>query len=174
MPRYLLVLRKTSFFLKPRSSTISLESSRVCSSTEATWHPTPLNWCVIHQGLTAKHGCWEPSLGFWGLNICPFCSSAGGVADFLLLHSSLSLFFPGWTRSSSLHYVFALLLPPPFRVSLFNPRRQGWLRSTRRGLRRRRWKLGLSRLPRPPFSWLVLYQFQQAFLGFSLNAHLFW
>ena len=71
------------------------------------------DWRVIHQGLTAKHRCWEPSLGFWGLNIHPFCSSAGGVADFLLLYSSLSLLFASWTWSSSLHHVLAFLLFPP-------------------------------------------------------------
>ena len=39
MPKYLLVLRKTSFFLKPRNSTMSLGSSKVYSRAEATWHP---------------------------------------------------------------------------------------------------------------------------------------
>ena len=33
--------RKTSFFLKPRSSTISLGSRKVCSRAKATWHPMP-------------------------------------------------------------------------------------------------------------------------------------
>ena len=41
MPSYLFVLRKTSFLLKPRSSTISLGSSKVCSRAVATWHPMP-------------------------------------------------------------------------------------------------------------------------------------
>ena len=41
MPKYLLVLRKTSFFLKPHSSIMSLGSNRVCSRAEATWHPMP-------------------------------------------------------------------------------------------------------------------------------------
>ena len=41
MPKNLLVWRKTSLLLKPRSSTISLGSRRVCSSAKATWHPMP-------------------------------------------------------------------------------------------------------------------------------------
>ena len=41
MPKNLLVWRKTSLLLKPRSSTISLGSRRVCSRAEVTWHPMP-------------------------------------------------------------------------------------------------------------------------------------
>ena len=122
------------------------------------------DWRVIHQGLTVEHGCWEPSLGFWGLNISPFCSSVGSVADFLLLCNSLSLFFAGWTKSSSFHHIFALLLSPPLRVHLFNPRGNGWLRSTERKLRWGRWNFGLNRLPRSPFA-----------CWFSINSiRLFW
>ena len=104
------------------------------------------DWCVIHQGLTTKHGCWEPSLGPWGLNIYPFYSSAGDLANFLLLRSSLSLFFVSKMRLSSLHHVLAFLLSPPLQIRLFDPWGQVWLRSARRRLWRRRWKLGLSRL----------------------------
>ena len=41
MPINLLVWRKTSLLLNPRSFTISLRSRRVCSSAEATWQPMP-------------------------------------------------------------------------------------------------------------------------------------
>ena len=41
MPKNLLVWRKTSLLLKPRSSTVSLGSRRVCSKADATWHPMP-------------------------------------------------------------------------------------------------------------------------------------
>ena len=41
MPKYLLALRKTSFFLKTHSSVISFGSNRVSSKAEATWHPIP-------------------------------------------------------------------------------------------------------------------------------------
>ena len=41
MPRNLFVWRKTSLLLKPRNSTISLGSRRVCSNAEATWQPIP-------------------------------------------------------------------------------------------------------------------------------------
>ena len=41
MPKYLLRLRKTSFFLIFRSSAISVGSNRAPSKAEATWHPIP-------------------------------------------------------------------------------------------------------------------------------------
>ena len=41
MPKYLLALRKTSFFLKTHSSVISFGSNKVSSKAEATWHPIP-------------------------------------------------------------------------------------------------------------------------------------
>ena len=39
MPKYLLRLRKTSFFLIDSSSTISVGNSKASSKIEATWHP---------------------------------------------------------------------------------------------------------------------------------------
>ena len=42
MPKNLLVWRKTSLLLKPRNSTISLGSRKVCFKVEATWHLMPL------------------------------------------------------------------------------------------------------------------------------------
>ena len=42
MLKYLLTLRKTSFFLIFRSSAISLGSNRAPSTAEGTWHPIPL------------------------------------------------------------------------------------------------------------------------------------
>ena len=41
MPKYLLQLRKTSFFLIFRSSDISFGSNKASSTAEATWHPMP-------------------------------------------------------------------------------------------------------------------------------------
>ena len=41
MPKYLLALRKTSFFLKAYNSTISFGSNKAYSRAEATWHPIP-------------------------------------------------------------------------------------------------------------------------------------
>ena len=41
MPKNRLVWKKTSFLLNPRNSTMSLESRRVSSKTEATWQPMP-------------------------------------------------------------------------------------------------------------------------------------
>ena len=42
MPKYLLQLRKTSFFLIFRSSDISFGSNKASSTVEETWHPMPL------------------------------------------------------------------------------------------------------------------------------------
>ena len=41
MPKYLLRLRKTSFFLIDRSSAISVGSNKASPKPEATWHPIP-------------------------------------------------------------------------------------------------------------------------------------
>ena len=41
MPKYLLRLRKTSFFLIFRNLAISLGRNRAPSKVEATWHPIP-------------------------------------------------------------------------------------------------------------------------------------
>ena len=117
------------------------------------------DWCIIHQELTPKHGSWEPCLGLWELTVCPFYSSAGSMAIFLLLRRPISFFFIRWTRSSSLHYIFALLFPHLLRINLFSPRGQGWLRSARRRpwwRRWRRWKLGLRGFPSFSSSWLAL------------------
>ena len=46
-----------------------------------------------------------------------------GMASFLLLRRPMSFFFIGRTRSSSLHYLFTLLFPPPLGVNLFGPER---------------------------------------------------
>ena len=131
MPKNLLVWRKTSLFLKPCNSTISFGSRRVCSRVETTWRPMPPLKSLIDASSIKSSpssmgaGSWEPGLGLWELNVCPFCFSAGSVADFLLLRSSLSLFFAGWTKSSSFHHVLALLLSPPLKIHLFNPRGKG-------------------------------------------------
>ena len=58
-------------------------------------------------------------LGALELTVCPLCTSAGGMASFLLLRHPMSFFFIGGTRSSSLHYLFPLLFPPPLRINLF-------------------------------------------------------
>ena len=41
MPKYLLQLRKTLFFLMLHSSIMSFGSSKASSTAEATWHPMP-------------------------------------------------------------------------------------------------------------------------------------
>ena len=95
-------------------------------------------------------------MGLWELTVYPFYSLAGGMANFLLLRRPMSFLFAGWTRSSNLHYVLAIMFSPPLRADLFSPRRQGWLGSVRRRPWQRRWKPGLGRLPRFFFSWLAL------------------
>ena len=62
MPKYLLALRNTSFFLKPRSSTMSLGSNRVCSRAKATWHPMPPLKSLIDASSIKGS---PPSIGVW-------------------------------------------------------------------------------------------------------------
>ena len=66
--QYLLALRKSSFFLKPRNWTMSLGSNRVCSRAEATWHLMPPLKSLI-DGSSIKGS--PPSIGAgsqtWGL-----------------------------------------------------------------------------------------------------------
>ena len=70
MPRYLLALRKTSFFLKPRNSTMSLGSNKVCSRAEATWHPMPPLKSLIDassiKGSPPSIGAGSQAWGFGG------------------------------------------------------------------------------------------------------------
>ena len=108
---------------------------------------------------------------FGQLNLSPLWSSAGGVANFLLLYWPMGLFFTGRTSPSGLYYFFALRLPPPFRVRLFSPRRRGWLRGTVRRFRggRRKFRLGRP-LNLPPY-WLTLQQLLKTALGFPLDAY---
>jgi len=93
------------------------------------------------------------------------------MAKFLLLHSSLSLFFMSWRRSPGLHHIFTLLLSLPLQISKFRPKGQRWLRRRERRFRRRRRKFRLSGLPRCTSSGLIFYQFHQTSLGFPLDAH---
>ena len=151
MPKYLLQLRKTSFFWIFCNSDISFGSNKASSPVEATWHP-------ITQGLTAEHGCWEPGLWLWRLSVHSLLASLWHVANLLLLCNSLSLVFAGWTRSSSLNHLFPFLLLSLLWISRFRSDRLRRLRSMGRRLQRRKRKFRLSRLPRCTSSWLVLYQ----------------
>ena len=67
MPKNLLVWRKTSLLLKPRSSTISLGSRRICFSAKATWHPMPPLKSLIDESSIRSS---PPSMGVgnhaWG------------------------------------------------------------------------------------------------------------
>ena len=53
MPRYLLRLRKTSFFLIHHSSAISVGSNKASSKTEAIWHSAP-PWKSLMDALSLK------------------------------------------------------------------------------------------------------------------------
>ena len=77
------------------------------------------DWCIIHQGLTTKHGSWKPCLGLGELIVCPFWTSARGMASFLLLRCLVSFLFIWRTRSSSLHCLFPFRFPPSLRITLF-------------------------------------------------------
>ena len=112
MPKYLLVFRKTSFFLKPRSSTISLGSSRVHSRAEATWHPmspfkslidaSSIRGSPPSMGAGSQAWCSEgwisilsaPRLGTW-LTFCCFTArwTSSSLVGWVLLVSTTSLPF---------------------------------------------------------------------------------
>ena len=55
MPKYLLQLRKTSFFLMLRSSVMSFGSNKASSMAEATWHPMPP---LMHHPSGAPRRAW--------------------------------------------------------------------------------------------------------------------
>ena len=129
--------------------------------------------CIISQRLTTKHGGRKPCLRFGQLNLSPLWSSAGGMANSLLLGWPVGLFFTGRTSPSGLYYIFALGLPSPLRVRLFSPGGRGWLRSTRRRFRKGRRKFRLGRPPSLPPSRLTLQQLLKTALGFPLDAHVF-
>ena len=91
MPKNLLVWRKTLLLIKPRSSTISLGSRRVCFRAEATWHSMPLLKSLIDASsirgsppsMGAGSHAWgsgnwlsalsTPRLGAW-LTFCCFAA----------------------------------------------------------------------------------------------------
>ena len=105
MPKNILVWRKTSLLLKPRSSTIPLGSRRVCSRAEATWHPMPplkslidsssINGSPPSMGAGSHawvSGNWlsalsTPRLGAW----LTFCYFAALWAFFSLVGRGLSV-----------------------------------------------------------------------------------
>ena len=180
MPKYLLQLRKTSFFLIFRNSVISFGSNKASSKVEGRSNVSPNalveipEWCIISQRLTAEHGCWEPSLRLWRLSIYPFHASLWHMANFLLLRNSLSLVFMSRMRSPGLHHIFTFLLSFPLRISRFKPRRQRWLRRRERRFGRRKRKFRLGGLPQCTSSGLIFYQFHQTPLGLPHNAHFIW
>ena len=53
MPKYLLRLRKTSFFLIDRSSAILVGSNKASSKAEVTWHLAP-PWKSLMDALSLK------------------------------------------------------------------------------------------------------------------------
>ena len=161
MPRYLLVLRKTSFLLKPRSSTISLGSSKVCSRAVATWHPMPPLKSLIDASSIKGS---PPSMGVgsqaWGPKGWISVLSAPRLVAWLTFY----YFAARWASSSlvgrglpvsitSLSFYSLLLLGSACSIL---EGRVGW------GARGGDFgggggSLGWANFPSPPFSWLVLY-----------------
>ena len=70
MPRYLLQLRKISFFLMFFSSDMSFGSSKASSMAEATWHPIPplksLSDASSLKGSSPCMGVGSQARGFGG------------------------------------------------------------------------------------------------------------
>ena len=129
--------------------------------------------CIISQRLTTEYGGWKPCLRFGQLNLTLLWSSAGGVANFLLLCWPVGLFFTRRTSLSGLYYFFTLRLPSPLRVRLFSPGGKRWLRGTMRRFRKGRRKFRLGRPSNLPPSRLALQQLLKSALGFPLDAQVF-
>ena len=97
MPRYLLQLRKTSFFLIFRSSDISFGSNKASSMVEATWHPMPplksLSDASSLKGSPSNMGAGSQA-----------CGSRGWVSDLFMPHCDIWLtfccFVARWASSS--------------------------------------------------------------------------
>ena len=69
MPKYLLRLRKISFFLIDRSSAISVGSYKASSKAEATWHPMPpLKFLIDASSLRGSPCSMEAGSQAWDYN----------------------------------------------------------------------------------------------------------
>ena len=67
MPKYLLRLRKISFFLIDRSSAISVGSYKASSKAKATWHPIPpLKFLSDASSLRGSPCSMEAGSQAWG------------------------------------------------------------------------------------------------------------
>ena len=85
MPRNLLIWRKTSLLLKPRSSTISLRSRRVWSSAEATWHPMPpLKSLIDASSISGSPLSMGAGSHAWGFRNWLFALSAPQLGAWLV------------------------------------------------------------------------------------------
>ena len=97
MPKNLLMWRKTSLLLKPRSSTISLGSRRVSSKAKVTWHPMPLLKSLI-DALSIRGS--PPSMGAgshaWGVGNWLSALSAPRLGAWLVFCCFVAL----WASSS--------------------------------------------------------------------------
>ena len=161
MPKYLLRLRKTSFFLMFLSSAISFESNRAHSRAEATWHPIPplksLSDASFLRGSPFSMGVGGQAWGSGGW-LSPLSTPLYDVwlvlccyADLWVSSSWAGRDFPTSTTSFSFCFLF-----------LFGSAgiRSGWqrrLRKRKRRFRRRRRKLWLYGFPRCTLSKLGFY-----------------
>ena len=177
-PKNLLVWRKTSLLLKPRSSTISFGSRRVCFRAKAMWHPMPPLKSLIDASsirgsppsMRAGSQTWgsrnwlfvlsTPQLGAW----LTFCCFAALWASSSLVGRGLPV--------SIMFLPFCSLLLLGSTCSILEGR-VGW------GARGGDFgggggSLGWADFPGSPLpSWFSINS-SRLFGGFSLDSHLVW
>ena len=162
MPKYLLQLRKTSFFLMLRSLDMSFGSSKASSTAEAMWHPMPpLKSLSDASSLRGSPPCMGAGSQKSG--------SGGWVSDLSKPRYDAWLTFccfaVRWASSSRIRQGLPVLTTSfpfcslfPFWISRFRSDRLRWVRSRKRRFGKRRGNLRLCGFPRCTFSRLIFYQ----------------
>ena len=147
MPKYLLRLRKTSYLLKDRSSTMSEGSSRVLSKALATWLPMP-PWKSLIEVLYIRGALLSIGAGSqaWGLG-------KGSTLFSGLLCPTFCYLAAHWASSSSVGRDFSTFITSLPFDSLF--------------------RLGSESSPLCLISRLGLYQVRQACFLLPLYIHVF-
>ena len=145
MPKYLLRLRKTSFLLIDRSSSISVGSNKASSKAEATWHPIlPLKFLRDASSLKGSPLSMGAGSQAWDSSgwLSPLSTPLNEVWPIFYL---LDLIFMLGVRPPCFCHILTLLLSLSFWVSRTRFGWQGRLRRRRKkrfGRRRREFGLG--------------------------------
>ena len=128
MPKYLLRLRKTSYLLKNRSSTMSVGSSRVLSKALATWLSVP-PWKSLMEALSIRGAPLSIEAGSqaWGLG-------KGSTLFLGLLCPTFCCLAAHWASSSSVGRDFSTFITSLPFDSLFRLGSEGSVLGGRVGL----------------------------------------